>query len=467
MVKYFSLRFTLFLLCLDAALVILALWGATFLRIILPFGLHGSVEQRFLGWPIFAIGIVVHQIVYSFLEVHNPKEVSHLAKELRINIVAALFGWMIFLGALYLTYRDTSRLQIVYFFIVHLVLIVLSRIGLRFAYWIRGRRRMSQRKVIIIGTGDLAYQMHNAVKTYEWAGLLPLGLIALHEGAANAPLVIGQLDALETLISACEIREVVIAIERDTPADLPTLIQRLQTLAVNIRIVPQYTDLAFLRVQIEDFGGMPLLTLKEPILTPMQRLTKRLFDVTVSLLVLLLASPIMAVIAALIRWDSPGRILFKQQRIGENGKPFTMYKFRTMIDGAEWLQETVARYDEHGRLIYKHPDDPRITHVGQWLRNLSLDELPQLFNVLRGEMSLVGPRPELPERVAEYATWQRKRFEVPQGMTGWWQISGRADKPMYFATEDDLYYIRNYSIWMDIRILWRTLWVVLSRRGAY
>jgi lipopolysaccharide/colanic/teichoic acid biosynthesis glycosyltransferase len=144
-----------------------------------------------------------------------------------------------------------------------------------------------------------------------------------------------------------------------------------------------------------------------------------------------------------------------------------MYKFRTMIDGAEWLQETVARYDEHGRLIYKHPDDPRITHVGQWLRNLSLDELPQLFNVLRGEMSLVGPRPELPERVAEYATWQRKRFEVPQGMTGWWQISGRADKPMYFATEDDLYYIRNYSIWMDIRILWRTLWVVLSRRGAY
>jgi len=175
----------------------------------------------------------------------------------------------------------------------------------------------------------------------------------------------------------------------------------------------------------------------------------------------------MALIAIAIRLDSPGPILFKQERIGENGRPFTMYKFRSMyVDAEERLKEVIRR-DENGNVLYKTPNDPRVTRVGRFIRRTSLDELPQLFNVLKGDMSLVGPRPELPWLVEKYENWQRKRFAVPQGITGWWQVNGRSDKPMHLSTEDDLYYIQNYSILLDIIILWKTLTAVLKRRGAF
>jgi lipopolysaccharide/colanic/teichoic acid biosynthesis glycosyltransferase len=177
--------------------------------------------------------------------------------------------------------------------------------------------------------------------------------------------------------------------------------------------------------------------------------------------------PVMGVVA-LALWIDDGRpILFLQKRVGENGRLFTVYKFRTMIKNAEQLQSQVEQTDEHGNLIHKRRDDPRITRVGHLLRRLSLDEFPQFFNVLRGTLSLVGPRPELPYLVEKYQPWQRKRFSIPQGMTGWWQIHGRSDKPMHLHTEDDLYYIQNYSIWLDIKILVNTLWIILRGKGAY
>jgi lipopolysaccharide/colanic/teichoic acid biosynthesis glycosyltransferase len=144
-----------------------------------------------------------------------------------------------------------------------------------------------------------------------------------------------------------------------------------------------------------------------------------------------------------------------------------MIKFRTMVVGAEKMQHLVEKRDTEGHLIFKTPDDPRVTRVGRLLRRTSLDELPQLFNVFMGEMSLVGPRPEMPELVEKYDLWQRKRFAVPQGMTGWWQINGRSDKPMHLHTEEDLYYVQHYSIWLDLQIIIMTLWAVLRGKGAY
>lgn len=144
-----------------------------------------------------------------------------------------------------------------------------------------------------------------------------------------------------------------------------------------------------------------------------------------------------------------------------------VYKFRTMVKNAEQMRHLVEQADEQGRLIHKHRNDPRITRVGYFLRRWSLDEFPQFFNVFRGSMSLVGPRPELPHLVEKYKPWQRKRFAVPQGITGWWQIHGRSDKPMHLHTDEDLYYIQNYSIWLDIKILIATFWIVLRGKGAY
>jgi lipopolysaccharide/colanic/teichoic acid biosynthesis glycosyltransferase len=153
--------------------------------------------------------------------------------------------------------------------------------------------------------------------------------------------------------------------------------------------------------------------------------------------------------------------------VGENGRVFEMLKFRTMVRNAEELQSQVEKLDTHGNLIHKSKDDPRVTRVGRLLRRLSLDELPQLFNILAGTMSVVGPRPEMTYLVEKYQPWQRKRFAVPPGLTGWWQVNGRSDRPMHLNTEDDLYYIQNYSIWLDLQIIVRTIWVVLVGKGSY
>ena len=160
-------------------------------------------------------------------------------------------------------------------------------------------------------------------------------------------------------------------------------------------------------------------------------------------------------------------VIFRQKRVGKDGQLFEMFKIRTMVKNAEQLRGQVEKRDIDGNLIHKAKDDPRVTRVGRLLRRFSLDELPQLFNVLAGTMSLVGPRPEIPYLVEMYEPWQRQRFEVLPGITGWWQVNNRSDKPMHLHIEDDLYYIQNYSIWLDLKIILRTIWVVLIGKGAY
>jgi exopolysaccharide biosynthesis polyprenyl glycosylphosphotransferase len=234
-----------------------------------------------------------------------------------------------------------------------------------------------------------------------------------------------------------------------------------------VRVVPDFFDLIFLRSVVEELGNMPLVTLKEPVLNPLQRIVKRLFDLVIGVISLLLALPLMAIIAIGIKFDSPGPILFTQERVGENGRIFKMYKFRTMVYNPDPAATQPMTRVIDGQPLHKFYDDPRVTRFGRVLRGLSVDELPQFINVLKGEMSLVGPRPELPYLVDKYQPWQYKRFEVPQGLTGWWQVNGRAEKPMHLNTQDDLYYIKNYSLWLDIQILWLTIGAVIKRRGSY
>ena len=196
-------------------------------------------------------------------------------------------------------------------------------------------------------------------------------------------------------------------------------------------------------------------------------MSKRVFDLSVGIFALGLSLPLIALAALLVYLDDGTPVIFRQTRVGRNGRFFEIYKLRTMIKNAEQLQSQVETLNSDGKIIHKTIDDPRVTRVGRFLRRFSLDELPQLFNVLAGTMSLVGPRPELPHLVETYEAWQYKRFAVSPGMTGWWQIHGRSDRPMHLHTEDDLYYIQNYSIWLDLQIILRTLWIVVTGRGAY
>jgi lipopolysaccharide/colanic/teichoic acid biosynthesis glycosyltransferase len=194
---------------------------------------------------------------------------------------------------------------------------------------------------------------------------------------------------------------------------------------------------------------------------------KRAFDLGLSLLALVIAIPLMALSMLTVYLEDGSPVIFRQKRVGRNGQLFEMFKIRTMVKNAGQLQSPREELAVSSSLVNGGKEDPRITRVGRVLRRFSLDELPQLFNVLAGTMSLVGPRPELPDLAKKYEPWQRQRFSVLPGITGWWQINSRSDQPMQLHIEDDLYYIRNYSIWLDIQIIVRTIWVVLSGKGAY
>jgi len=279
--------------------------------------------------------------------------------------------------------------------------------------------------------------------------------------------VLGTLDQACQVVEDHNIEEVIIALRNYERKHLANLIAELQKYPVRVKVVPDFFDLAFPKARVSIFAGIPMIGLREPAIDDFQRFVKRLFDLIVTTIVLLLIWPLLLLIVVLIKLDSPGPVIFKQLRAGENGKLFWMYKFRSMVADAEERRDEVIRLTEDGKILHKIRDDPRVTRVGRWLRRMSLDELPQFFNVLKGEMSLVGPRPEMPWLVEQYEPWQRKRFAVPPGMTSWWAVSGRSDKPLHLHIEDDLYYIQNYSLLLDLQILWKTIGAVLKGKGAF
>ncbi len=465
MTRQFNLRFTLFLFFSDLALVWAALGLATLTRTAIPLGRQADPNTWLLPLPVYVMGALLWGATFAVLNVYAPQYLAHPVLELMRLAEAIFFAWLTLAGWLYFTYRDVSRLEYGYFLLADLALTVLHRLAVRAWVRWRGGGRYPKRRVLIVGAGENAREIAATLQAHAWLGLEVLGFLC--DNPPDDLPTLGTLAEAPHVIAAHHVAEVVIALPRGHTHDLRALVYRLQALPVNIRLLPDYFDLAFLRLNVENFGGMPLLSLKEPVLDPFQRLVKRTFDLLVTSLAMIPALPLMATVALAIRLDSAGPALFKQKRVGEGGRLFTMYKFRTMIVGAEALQAEVSALDADGNLIHKRADDPRVTRVGRFLRRTSLDELPQLFNVLRGEMSLVGPRPELPWLVERYEDWQRKRFEVPQGITGWWQVNGRADRPMHLHTEDDLYYIRNYSVWLDLKILWLTVQSVLLRKGAF
>jgi exopolysaccharide biosynthesis polyprenyl glycosylphosphotransferase len=278
---------------------------------------------------------------------------------------------------------------------------------------------------------------------------------------------LGPIQATTQIVTDYQIDEVVFAMPPQQRDLVVSLSLQLQQHPVMLHMAPDVFDMAFARTPVQMLGGVPVISLRESALTEPQRVLKRVFDVAASALLLLLLAPVIGFIALAIKIESRGPVFFSQERIGQHGQRFKMVKFRSMYQDAEWRWQEVAKRDSDGRLLHKSSDDPRVTRMGRKLRRTSLDELPQLINVLRGEMSLVGPRPEMPYIAAEYEPWQWQRFRVPPGMTGWWQVNGRSDWPMHLNTEDDLYYIQNYSFWLDLRILLKTVVVVLRGYGAY
>ncbi len=418
---------------------------------------------------MFLLAGVIWSITLSASKVYDPQRIARLEEELPLLIRAIAIATVILAGALYFSYRGLSRLLYVYFFILDVTLCVLARLILR---RVMDRGPQGRRRVLIVGAGSAGQQVARALKPCGWMGMEVVGYLAedpllLGRELEGSP-VLGLVAQAAEVVAQHQVQEVVLALPWAAQRELANLVAELQELPVNIKVVPDYSDMVFVRATTERLGDLWLVGLKEPVIGPIDRLIKRAVDVAVSAVALVLLAPFLGLIAILVKLSSPGPVLYHSPRVGEGGRIFRMLKFRTMYQGADKREAELIAETEDGKLLFnKRPDDPRVTPVGRWLRRYSLDELPQLYNVLKGEMSLVGPRPELPALVERYEPWQRKRFTVPQGITGWWQISGRGNKAKYLHTEDDLYYIQHYSLWLDLRILARTLSAVIRGEGAF
>jgi len=469
MFRRFSVDFAILSMFIDAGLTLAALHLAVLLRPALPRSLPGihSLETVHLPFHLYLIAPLLWVLVLLVVSVYDPRYNLHAADEFQRASFGVLLAALGFAGLLYLAVREVSRWLFLTFVLLDLLLLLGWRAVARLA-WRISKAPPARRPVLIIGAGELGQRVAGLVQEYAWTGLQLVGYLDddLSKRECGLP-VLGTLDDGARVVREYGVEDVVIALPRRAHERLNRLVATLHELPVRIWVVPDYFDLALYRASVEEFAGILMINLRAPALNDYQRLVKRLFDLVVGGILTLLLLPVMGVVALSVKLDSPGPVLFRQLRVGENGRLFTMYKFRSMVVNAEALQEQVNEVRPDGCIIHKKPDDPRVTRVGRFIRRYSLDELPQLFNVLKGEMSLVGPRPELPWLVERYEPWQRKRFAVPQGITGWWQVNGRSDKPMHLHTEDDLFYIQNYSLWLDILILWKTVWVVLRGRGAY
>jgi exopolysaccharide biosynthesis polyprenyl glycosylphosphotransferase len=236
---------------------------------------------------------------------------------------------------------------------------------------------------------------------------------------------------------------------------------------VKAQVVPDLLQMSLNRVEFINMAGIPMLGAREMRISRAGRIAKRVLDLAIVILLGIPALLLAVVIAIAVRLDSPGPVFYSGVRVGPKSKLFDMYKFRSMVLGAEEQKEALKERNEADGPIFKIKDDPRLTKVGRWLRRSSLDELPQLYNVLLGQMSLVGPRPPLPEEVAEYKQWQRQRLSVIGGITGLWQVSGRSDLTFDELCLLDIYYIENWSLTLDMRILLQTIPHALFGRGAY
>ncbi|MDB6002935.1 MAG: wcaJ [Rhizobacter sp.] len=286
--------------------------------------------------------------------------------------------------------------------------------------------------------------------------------------AFNGLPVLGGLDDVAEVVTRFEVDTVAVlpSQELDGPT-LRLLGWQLEDTSAELLVAPAITDVVGPRVHIRPVAGLPLLHMERPELTGLRRFTKDLVDRTAAVLGLLVLAPVLLGLAGAVRVTSPGPVFFRQERIGHRGQKFTMLKFRSMVQGAHNMVEDLAADSDGNGVLFKKRDDPRVTRVGKVLRRYSLDELPQLINVARGDMSLVGPRPPLGSEVERYGLDMRRRFLVKPGLTGLWQVSGRSDLSWDDSVRTDVRYVENWSLAFDFMILCKTLGAVVRGSGAY
>jgi exopolysaccharide biosynthesis polyprenyl glycosylphosphotransferase len=365
-----------------------------------------------------------------------------------------------------------SRLMLVFVAVLTVVLLAGARVVQRMLQARLRKKGIGIQRTLIVGAGDVGQAVLRTMLARKELGYVPVGYLDDNPDKGSVDIGrlrgLGRIDALEDTIKQERVDLVVITLKWSHHDRILKLVQLCQRARVEVRVVPDVFQLNMRQVQVENLDGIPLLGLnRAPSLPGSSRVVKRALDIGIIVLASPLLIPLFLIISALIKLEDGGTVFYSQWRVGENGRLFRMFKFRSMVPDAERLRESLVKENQldprHPKLVH----DPRVTRIGHVLRRWSLDEIPNLINVVRGHMSLVGPRPPTPDEVALYEPWHMQRLQIMPGITGLWQINGRSDVPFEEMCLLDIYYIENWSIRLDAQILMMTLPRVLLRQGAY
>lgn len=388
------------------------------------------------------------------------------------NIISSATLGLGFVIAYYFVFQPTgsSRLIVLFTWAIVIVLLSASRLIVSGVVGLLYRVGLGETRMLVVGSGRLGKMIMQHIAAKPNLGYSIIGF--LHD--MNEPpsdfgrfKMLGTLDDLGLAIRSMQIDEVIIALPSHMHQHAVRSVKMCERLGTSFKLIPDLYELSLSRIDMETIEGIPLIGIKQVSLNTAQRLITRLVDVSVSVLILVLGSPLWLTIALIVGVTSRGPIIFKQTRIGLNGQPFKIFKFRSMYQDADQRLALLWQRNEASGPLFKMKDDPRRTPIGKFLRSTSLDEIPNLFNIIKGEMSLVGPRPPLPSEVAQYDEWQKGRLGIKPGLTGLWQVRGRSDLSFDEGVLMDLYYIENWSMRLYFQILFRTIPAVLFRRGAY
>jgi exopolysaccharide biosynthesis polyprenyl glycosylphosphotransferase len=422
-------------------------------------------------WPLLGPGMIVLWLVTLVAcGAYRVRNYGAGFEEFRAITTASVitFGVACFFG--FLAAHHPTRGYPILFFLLGTPLLLMARyLDRRTLHLARGQGRLAIR-MIALGSPQAVRELVDALDRAPWMGYRVVGMCVPQGQQAEevGVPVLGRLGDVRRLALELGVDGVIVAGgSYSSAADLRRLGWALQGLELDMLVVPSLTDIAGPRVHMRHVAGLPFVQVEEPQSDRAGGWAKRAFDAAVAGFLVVVLSPLLALVALLIRLQDGGPVLYRQRRVGANGAVFDMIKFRSMMVDAEGGLPDLADANEQDGLLFKIRDDPRVTRVGRFLRKFSIDELPQLFNVLRGEMSLVGPRPPLVDEYDRYEQDTHRRLLVRPGMTGLWQVSGRSDLPWSEAVRLDLYYVDNWSMVIDLVIMIKTVKAVLVSDGAY
>jgi exopolysaccharide biosynthesis polyprenyl glycosylphosphotransferase len=388
--------------------------------------------------------------------------------EQRMTIQACFTSGLLLCGTLYLSNGNSvSRLVVMLTVVFSTVLLCLRRAFWRRVVYRRCRAGIETRNVLIVGAGRVAHALRNHLDSLQHLGFRFKGFVALTEREAESgdSDVIGDVRNCLSLARSLFVDEIFFSVPGDKKLVI-SMVEEARQAGIDVRVVPDLYDGLAWNAPVEYIGQFPTIPLHRREFPIGGFLLKRVLDITVSFIALLLLSPVMLAIAIAIRIDSEGPTFYRAHRIGRKGRTFNCYKFRTMVANADKLREQLSHMNERDSVLFKIANDPRITRVGRWLRKYSLDELPQFYNVLRGDMSLVGPRPPIAHEVEQYDLSHLRRLNVLPGITGLWQVEARQDPSFDSYISLDTAYVENWSLWLDMKILARTVGVVVAGTGS-